>query len=181
MPDTHQPSSDTERQEEELRWEKYKEEREARETEEKRQAAENAQPTPETVAAKYADSAHRSSIDPIPNTEHGSIARAPAPVGSREPSNLTPDEKAEYESPRPTQAPVGRAAAPTPDQLARGRELLALGRKPVKDVIRTPEETMRANLEAPGHQIGAVIEGPVDGTAGLFECRVDALGRVWRF
>ena len=39
MPDTHQPSSDTERQEEELRWEKYKEEREARETEEKRQAA----------------------------------------------------------------------------------------------------------------------------------------------
>ena len=134
------------------------------------------------MAAKYADSAHRSSIDPIPNTEHGSIARAPAPVGSREPSNLTPDEKAEYESPRPTQAPVGRAAAPTPDQLARGRELLALGRKPVKDVVRTPEETMRANLEAPGHSLGYAFKtgDALPQKCGLFSCAVDMHARVWR-
>jgi hypothetical protein len=70
---------------------------------------------------------------------------------------------------------------PSAEQLARGRELLAAGRKPVTDVVRTPEEAVVASLQAPGHQIGDAIEGPVDGTAGLFECRIDALGRIWRF
>ena len=54
--------------------------------------------------------------------------------------------------------------------------------EPVKDVERTPEETVKAALEAPGHQVGDVIEGPVEAEdVGLFACRVDALGRVWRY
>jgi hypothetical protein len=70
---------------------------------------------------------------------------------------------------------------PSPEQLARGRELLARGRAPIKDVVRNPEELMRANLEAPGHQIGDAIEGDiVRADCGLFQCGIDALGRVWR-
>src|ERR1035437_4744467 len=120
MSDTHQPSSDeqfvrsaeaqqrveretlaareaekkrqTANDEQAARWEKYKEEREAREAEEKRQAAQREQPTPETVAAKYADSAHRSSIETIPNPERGSTARVPAPA----------DPYPSYPAPTPT-------------------------------------------------------------------------------
>jgi len=58
----------------------------------------------------------------------------------------------------------------------------AAGRKPVVDVVRTPEETMRANLEAPGHAVGYAIKtGSVHPReAGGFECMVDGVGRIWR-
>jgi hypothetical protein len=139
-----------------------KAEREAREAETKRQMAQRQQPNPETVAAKYAGP---QSQQPTVVDGGGRVVSAPAAEDAEkkrlaaEPSNLTPNEKAEYESHRP---------AP----------------KPVKDVVRTPEETMRANLEAPGHKIGDAIDGNIARSfradCGLFQCGIDALGRVWR-
>lgn len=203
MSDTHQPSSDTERQEAELRHQTANDEQIARNAERagsgrpnsaperpvagqpptqapvaehpilsvndmaavdraKEQRDRLGQPTPESVAAKYAGP---QSQQPTVVDGGGRVVSVPAAEDAEkkrlaaEPSNLTPDEKAEYEA---------HGSAP----------------KPVKDVVRTPEETMRANLEAPGHKIGDAIDGNIARSfradCGLFQCGIDALGRVWR-
>jgi hypothetical protein len=48
--------------------------------------------------------------------------------------------------------------------------------------VADPVLTLRANIEAPGHAIGDEIKtGEADPTkAGLFQCGIDKLGRIWR-
>jgi hypothetical protein len=115
-------------------------------------------PTPEQVAGKYEDFGRET----IPITERGSTARVPAPG--------EPDRGAELAHKRAEEA-----------QQAASKATANAADKRIKDVVRTPEETMRANLEAPGHQIGYAIEGDlVRDDCGLFQCGIDAHGRVWR-
>jgi uncharacterized protein involved in high-affinity Fe2+ transport len=61
-------------------------------------------------------------------------------------------------------------------------EPAAIVEEPVELTPLTPTGAMHAALEAPGHQVGDVIEGKVQrGDSGLFQCGVDKFGRVWRF
>jgi hypothetical protein len=94
-----------------------------------------------------------------------------------------PDEQPKSAEPTPEKV-AEKYAAPTTKTIPiteRGSTVRVPAPEPVKDVVRTPEELMRANLEAPGHQVGDVIEGDlVRADCGLFQCGIDALGRVWR-
>jgi hypothetical protein len=94
-------------------------------------------------------------VDPVPDSVDAPDSGLPSDV---EPA-VDPVES----------APVETAPAPVVEE-------------PVELTPLTPTGAMHAALEAPGHQVGDVIEGKVQrGDSGLFQCGVDKFGRVWRF